>query len=41
MVADMEDLEKIKGLVRDSKFICGTCGRSAHSKENLCNPISL
>jgi hypothetical protein len=41
MVADIEDLEKIKGLVRDPKYICATCGRAAQKKENLCNPVSL
>ncbi len=41
MVADLEGIEKIKAVARNAKFICGTCGRSAHSKDNLCNPVDL
>jgi hypothetical protein len=35
------DLEKIKPLVRDPKFICKSCGRAAAEEKNLCGPVSL
>ena len=34
-------LEDYKKLVRDAKFVCKTCGRSADSKANLCWPVKL
>ena len=30
-----------KNLVRDAKFICKKCGRSANEGENLCRPVKL
>lgn len=35
------DLNKIKPLVNDAKFICKSCGRVANSEENLCQPVPL
>jgi len=35
------DVEKLKPLVRDPKFICTACGRVAANKENLCEPEAL
>ncbi len=28
-------------LVKDPQYVCKSCGRVAHSKENLCVPILL
>ena len=28
-------------LVKDAKYVCMTCGRSADSKENLCQPKKI
>ncbi len=33
--------EDFKKLVRDAKFVCKKCGRSANSEENLCQPQKL
>ena len=30
-----------KELVRDAKFVCQKCGRSANSDENLCRPVKI
>jgi hypothetical protein len=35
------DVEKIKPLVKDAKFICQACGRGANSEANLCQPIPI
>jgi len=35
------DLETVKGLVRNPKFICKKCGRAAAKEENLCEPVPL
>lgn len=34
-------LAEYKNLVRDAKFVCKTCGRSANSKESLCKPVKI
>jgi hypothetical protein len=33
--------EAYKDLVRDAKYFCRVCGRSAEKKESLCNPERL
>jgi transposase-like protein len=38
---DDTEFEEIKKLVREARFICKNCGRSARYEENLCNPIPL
>lgn len=35
------DVEKVKELTSNPKFICTCCGRTANNKENLCSPIDL
>jgi hypothetical protein len=35
------DLEKVKKLANDPKYICKCCGRVANKKENLCMPEDL
>jgi len=35
------DLDKVKALTSNPKFICKCCGRTANNKENLCSPVSL
>ena len=35
------DLDRIKKLVKDTKYFCKNCGRAAHDKGNLCNPSKI
>jgi hypothetical protein len=35
------DLQTIKELTRNPRFICRKCGRSAVRGENLCEPVPL
>jgi hypothetical protein len=34
-------LDQVKELVKDSKFLCRKCGRTAVHEENLCEPVPL
>ncbi len=35
------NLEDVKKIVRNPKFICKNCGRAAANKKNLCAPEKL
>jgi hypothetical protein len=35
------NLNDYKELVKDAKFVCKKCGRSADSNENLCQPHKI
>jgi len=35
------DLEEVKKLTSNPKYICKCCGRTANKKENLCSPNPL
>jgi hypothetical protein len=41
MVEDKVPIEKIKPLVKDAKYICTGCMRTAANPENLCAPEKL
>jgi hypothetical protein len=38
---DQIDLDLIKSLVKDSRYVCCTCGRSAANAERVCSPEIL
>jgi hypothetical protein len=38
---DRVDLDSLRLVIRDSRFVCGTCGRAAANAENLCAPEIL
>ena len=40
-VSKQNDLDNLKAIARDAQYICGKCGRSAHSAKNLCKPVDL
>ena len=40
-VAGKKDLELIRDLVRDARYFCRKCARSAHSDEHLCKPVEI
>ncbi len=35
------DMGRVKELVKDSKFFCKNCGRTAHIADSLCNPSKI
>ncbi|MFB0504413.1 MAG: hypothetical protein ACETWE_11315 [Candidatus Bathyarchaeia archaeon] len=41
IVGDQEDIENIKPLVNNPRYICTACGRAANRSENLCAPTEL
>jgi len=41
MVTRRGDPEKLRPLVKDAKYFCKKCGRTAHKNENLCKPATL
>ena len=38
---DQIDLDRLRRLVKDSRYICSACGRSAANADNLCSPEML
>jgi hypothetical protein len=38
---DQTDLDLIKSLEQDSRYVCIGCGRTAANEENLCSPEAL
>jgi hypothetical protein len=38
---DQSDIDTIKRLAKDSRFICTMCGRAAANEENLCSPEAI
>jgi hypothetical protein len=41
LVEKKTPVEDLKGLVKDAKYICKSCGRAAADSENLCAPEQL
>jgi hypothetical protein len=41
VVGDQTDIEELKPLIRNAKYICGNCGRAAAKAENLGAPVQL
>jgi hypothetical protein len=35
------NFDDYKNLVKDGKFVCKRCGRTANSEENLCRPAKI
>ncbi|MFW9908985.1 MAG: hypothetical protein ACFFEF_10450 [Candidatus Thorarchaeota archaeon] len=40
-LSDAKDIEEMKKRSRNAKWICSECGRVAHDKKHLCEPIEL
>ena len=38
---DQTEMDRIKNLVQDSRYVCTGCGRTAANEENLCSPEEL
>ena len=39
--AKHHNVDEMRPRVKDAKFICEVCGRSANSKDYLCRPVKL
>jgi len=39
--ADTYDVDQIRDLVKNAKYVCKVCGRAAAKEENLCDPVTL
>jgi hypothetical protein len=35
------NFDRLRELIKDARYYCGKCGRSAHEAENLCRPVEL
>ncbi len=40
-LAEKDQIEEIKKLVKKPHFVCYNCGRVADAKMNLCDPVPL
>jgi hypothetical protein len=40
-IAARGDHERLRELIRDAKYFCRKCGRSARDASNLCRPTNL
>ena len=40
-IAGRSEPDQIRDIIRDSRFFCRKCGRSAHKADNLCKPLDL
>lgn len=40
-IAARKDLEQVRALIRDAKYFCRKCGRSARDASNLCKPTDI
>jgi hypothetical protein len=36
-----DDLDTLREIVKDPRFICAKCGRAAHDEQYLCKPKKL
>jgi len=41
VLVSMNKMDEVKELVKNPKYICFNCGRSAACAEHLCNPMPL
>lgn len=37
----VDDLEELAEIVRDPRYVCRKCARSAHKDKHLCKPMDL
>ncbi len=40
-VSKDNDLERMREIIKDAKYFCKKCGRSAHNAEHLCKPLEI
>ena len=37
----IKDLDKLRDIVKDARYVCKDCGRVAHDKKWLCKPVKM
>lgn len=40
-IARKSDPDQIREIIKNARFFCRKCGRSAHKAENVCKPVDL
>ena len=40
-IAKDNDLQQIREIIKDARYFCRKCGRSANDAEHLCKPLEI
>ncbi len=40
-IAGRKDFDRVRDVVKDSRYFCSKCGRAAHIDKHLCKPLEI